>query len=78
MASADVIFARVLGMYAKPVSGSSPAASCARSASQPFVPATSGANVSIHSFGSSVSRRSCTKRGHDGTRPSAFSSAVRR
>lgn len=43
MASADVNFARVLGMYAKPVSGSSPATSVARSASHPFVPNTNGA-----------------------------------
>ena len=65
-------------MYAKPVSDCSPAASWARSASHPFVPATGGASVNIHGFGSSVSRRSCTKPGHDGTRPSAFSAAVRR
>jgi len=78
MASAEVNFASVDGMYAKPVSGSSPAALDARNAFQPFVSLTSGAYVSIASFGSSVPRRSRTKRGQEGTRPSAFSAAERR
>ncbi len=65
-------------MYANPVSGASPATSCARSDAHPLLRAGIQLNVSIATLGRSVSRRSWTKRGHEGTRPSAFSAALRR
>src|SRR5512140_1096095 len=78
IASADTNFASVLGMYANPVSDSRPATSGARSASHPLLSTTIQQNTNILSLASIVSGRSSTNLGHEGTRPSAFSSAVRK